>query len=135
MDFFDALGGPSWTDNSSWTDDSVALEAWFGVTATVDGNGTECVRFLDLTGNNLVGESSSSEELCRAAYPQAPTPLDCETQQRDRMCMCMCSLLAVLCLSLFVLTGFLFLPSHPSACGEVLLESLVCVYVNCFCAR
>lgn len=55
-DFFLALDGASWTNSTSWADDSVALGAKFGVETTVNESGSECVSVIDLTGNGLAGE-------------------------------------------------------------------------------
>ena len=48
--FYDATGGPEWTDGTNWTSDD-PLDAWHGVTTDTDGR----VAGLTLPGNNLAG--------------------------------------------------------------------------------
>ena len=48
--FYDATGGPDWTDAANWTSDE-PLDAWHGVTTDPDGR----VAGLTLPGNNLAG--------------------------------------------------------------------------------
>ena len=48
--FYDATGGPDWTDGANWTSDD-PLDAWHGVTTDTDGR----VAGLTLPGNNLAG--------------------------------------------------------------------------------
>ena len=48
--FYDATGGPNWTDNTNWKT-SAPLDEWFGVTAAGPGRVTR----LDLRGNGLRG--------------------------------------------------------------------------------
>lgn len=62
-EFFAELDGANWADNTNWEDDTVGLWEKFGVTNTTNGNGTECVRYLSLPSNNLVGESVFLESI------------------------------------------------------------------------
>ena len=48
--FYDALAGPSWTNNGNWSTDA-PLDTWYGVTTDPEGN----VTGLDLSANGLVG--------------------------------------------------------------------------------
>ena len=48
--FYDATGGPDWTDGTNWTSDEL-LDAWHGVTTDPDGR----VAGLSLPENNLAG--------------------------------------------------------------------------------
>ena len=48
--FYDATGGPDWTDDTNWTDDE-PLHTWHGVTTGADGR----VAGLSLPENNLAG--------------------------------------------------------------------------------
>ena len=48
--FYDATGGPNWTNNTNWKT-SALLGAWHGVTTDIDGRVTD----IELTWNGLIG--------------------------------------------------------------------------------
>lgn len=61
--FYNATGGPNWTNNSNWLDDQQPISNWYGV--TVDGGGCvvcldfdgldDCLNTPEGLGNNLTG--------------------------------------------------------------------------------
>ena len=53
--FYDATGGPNWTNNTNWKTSAV-LGAWHGVTTDIDGRVTD----IELAGNGLIGPISAA---------------------------------------------------------------------------
>ena len=62
VDFYNATGGPDWTDNTGWTSETAA--AWFGVTVT-SGNVTE----IRLSNNNVTGALNSTASAALGLLP------------------------------------------------------------------
>jgi len=55
LEVYDGSGGPAWTDNTGWNDDTISICDWKGVLCEKNNQGDDVVTELDLRSNNLHG--------------------------------------------------------------------------------